>query len=66
MYDSVNRPLATVDALGNRTTYPYDLQDASNLRKMRNGHFVTNVFDSMGRLQFVVNALSENAHQHTP
>lgn len=28
------------------------------------GHFVTNVYDAMGRLQFVKNALGENARQY--
>ncbi|MCC7435543.1 MAG: hypothetical protein IT363_12730 [Methanoregulaceae archaeon] len=46
------------------TTYAYDLQGRLQSTQDASGHFVTNVYDSMGRLQFVVNALDENARQY--
>ncbi len=59
-----NQVQASVDAMGFRTTYAYDLQGRLQSTQDANGHFVTNVYDSMGRLQFVVNALDENSRQY--
>jgi RHS repeat-associated protein len=57
VYDATGNIVATVDQLGRRTTYSYDLLDRNTQTKDALGNLVTTVYDSAGNVSASVDQL---------